>query len=396
MIYRTDRAEIDTDRVELRFDGTIRSVEPQVFHLLVHLIENRDRVVTKDELVAKVWKGRIVSDATLSSRISSARRALDDSGAQQHAIRTVARNGYRFVGEVQTENGSSAAPFQRMDADAPVQKIRYCTAPDGVRLAYALTGAGAPLVKTMSWLNHLEFDWQSPVFRDLFLELSGRHTLLRYDSRGAGLSDRGAEDYTFDALACDLDTAVAASGFERFALLGISQGAALAIDYAARHPERVSHLVIWGGFSRGRNRRGDPQDEEKAQAFRTLMRHGWGQDSSTFRQMFASLYLPEANEEQIRWWTELQRIATSAEIAIRLRDTIDDIDVSDRLAQVKAPTLILHSEREEVAPFSEARFMAARIPDASLVPLDSANHLVLPQEPAWRRAIDAAMAFLEH
>jgi pimeloyl-ACP methyl ester carboxylesterase len=208
------------------------------------------------------------------------------------------------------------------------------------------------------------------------------------------LSDRNVEDLSFDALTSDLETVVETSGLKRFALLGISQGAALAIDYAARYPDRVSHLVLWGGYSRGRNRRGKMEDVEQAEAFKTLMRHGWGKQSSTFLRMFAALYLPEANEDQVGWWTDLQRIATSPENAVRLRENIDDIDVSDSLNRVMAPTLILHSQREEVAPFSEARRMAAHIPNATLVPLDSANHLVQKQEPAWQRAVDEILDFL--
>nr|WP_276562518.1 alpha/beta fold hydrolase [Hoeflea prorocentri] len=381
--------------MELRLGGEQQPVEPQVFRLLLHLIENRDRLVTKDDLINAVWGGRIISDATLSSRISSARRAMGDSGTRQHSIRTIARNGYRFVAEVEVSENQTATPLER-NGRSQDRLIRYCVAPDGVQLAYSITGKGPALVKTMSWLNHLEFDWESPVFSDLFQKLTQEHTLLRYDSRGAGLSDKHPDDFSFEALASDLETAIDASGLEKFALLGISQGAALAIDYAARYPQRVSHLLLWGGYARGRKRRGNKQDEEKAQAFRTLMRYGWGKDSSTFRQMFSALYLPEANEEQIRWWTELQRIATTPENAIRLRDTIDDIDVSDRLALVKAPTLILHSEREEVAPISEARQMAAKIPDATVVPLDSANHLVLPQETAWHRAVAAIGDFLQN
>lgn len=394
MIYRFQSCELDTERAELRFKGELQPVEPQVFHLLVYLVEHRDRLISKEELIDNVWAGRIVSDATLSSRISSARSAVGDSGEVQGIIRTIPRRGYRFVAELEAEGRSSSDDRRHNDRRAHKQTIRYCTANDGVRLAYSVSGEGPPLVKAMSWLNHLEFDWESPVFGHVFRELVSRHQLLRYDSRGAGLSDREVRDFSFDALADDLETVIAASGLQSFAMLGISQGAALAVDYAARHPNRVSQLVLWGGYSRGRNRRGTTEDAEQAEAFKTLMRHGWGKQSSTFLRMFASLYLPEANEEQVQWWTDLQRIATSPENAVRLRDAIDDIDVSDKLAHVKAPTLILHSEREEVAPFSEARRMAALIPNATLVPLDSANHLVLYQEPAWQRAVDEVLEFL--
>lgn len=394
MIIRFHSCEIDTDRMEIQSDGAMVSVEPQVFRLLIYLIENRDRVVTKDELIEAIWRGRIVSDATISSRISFLRRAIGDSGQSQRAVRTIVRCGYRFVAKIEMQDSHFVKVNER-NPQVIKQTIRYCTAPDGVRLAYAVTGEGRALVKTMSWLNHLEFDWESPVFCDLFRGLTAQHLLMRYDSRGTGLSDRDVEDFSFEALGSDLEATVNASGLESFALLGISQGAALAIDYAARHPEKVTHLILWGGYSRGRNRRGKMVDQEQAEAFKTLMRNGWGKESSTFRKMFATLYLPDATEEQISWWTELQRIATTPENAVRLRDTIDDIDISDRLALVKAPTLILHSQREEVAPFLEARRMAARIPNAKLIPLDSANHLVLHQEPAWQRAVDAILEFLD-
>ncbi len=387
MIYRFQQCELDTERAELRFRGELRRVEPQVFDLIVHLIEQRDRLVSKDELIEEVWNGRIVSDATLSSRISSARSAVGDSGDTQDTIRTIPRRGYRFVASVDGSGLSRKTEKQ--------QTVRYCTAQDGTRLAYGVSGEGPPLVKTMSWLNHLEFDWESPVFGPLFRALNEGRQLLRYDSRGAGLSDWDVEDCSYDALAGDLETVVDASGLRSFAMLGISQGAALAIDYAARHPDRVSHLILWGGYARGRNRRGRTEDTEQAEAFKVLMRHGWGKQSSTFLRMFASLYLPEANTEQIQWWTELQRVATSPENAVRLRDSIDEIEVSDKLARVKAPTLILHSKREEVAPFAEARRMAAGISNAALLPLDSANHLVLNHEPAWQNAVDAVLEFLD-
>ncbi len=175
-----------------------------------------------------------------------------------------------------------------------------------------------------------------------------------------------------------------------------SQGAAVAIDYAVRNPDRVSHLILWGGFARGRRQRGLAEDAAESEAFITLMRQGWGKERSPFRDMFASLYLPEANDEQIRWWTDMQRLATSPDNAVLLRNAIDDIDVSGLLAQVACPTLVIHSEREMVAPLSEARLMASRIPGARFVALDSANHLVLHQEPAWRRALDAVEEFLGH
>ena len=391
MIYSFGQCELDTERLELSHDGELQSVEPQVFSLLVHLIENREHVVSKDDLIEAVWEGRIVSDATLSSRINAARRAVGDSGKDQTVIKTMPRRGFRFVAPVEPGELQKASEAQSPQIG---QNIRYCTTSDGVQLAYSFAGSGPTLLKVANWLNHLEFDWTSPMWGDLFREFADYCQLLRYDSRGVGLSDWEVAKITFDLLVKDLEAVIAASDVSKFALLGISQGAAVAIDYAVRNPDRVSHLILWGGFARGRRKRGNPEDLAESEAFITLMRQGWGRENSPFRKMFASLYLPEANDEQIQWWVDMQRVATSPENAVRLRKAIDDLDVSDQLEKVQTPTLILHSEREQVAPMSEGRLMAAKIPNARFVPLDSANHLVLRQEDGWRRAIDEIRNFL--
>lgn len=393
MIYRFADYALDLETYALSRGAEPIAVEPQVFSVLAFLIEHRDRVVTRDDLIAGVWKGRIVSDAAMSSRISAARQAIGDSGEKQEAIRTIPRRGFRFVLPVSVE-GPAATGAIPPSQPGP-QTIRYCTAPDGVQIAYASAGHGPPLLKVANWLNHLEFDWGSPIWCGLFDALTRDRQLVRYDSRGVGLSDWEVADLSFPALASDLETVVEAAGLSRFALLGISQGAGIAIDYAARHPERVTHLVLWGGFARGRRTRGSAEDIAQSEAFKTLMRQGWGKEASVFRRMFASLYLPDATDEQIRFWTDMQRVSTSPENAVRLRDAIDGIDVTDRLAQVTTPTLILHSAREEVAPIAEARFMASRIANARFVLLDSANHLVMDHEPAWARAVAAIGEFLQ-
>lgn len=391
MIYRFGEFTLDPLTYDLQCDGEPVPVEPQVFGVLNFLIENHDRAVSRDELIDAVWDGRIVSDATLSSRISAARTAVGDTGRDQNVIRTIPKRGFRFVAPVTGEE-NAATPDTALSKSG--QTIRYCTTADNVQLAYSFAGAGPTLLKVANWINHLEFDWTSPMWSDLLHEFASYRQLLRYDSRGVGLSDWDVGDIDFDRLVQDFEAVIDASGVETFALLGISQGAAIAIDYAARNPDRVTHLVLWGGFARGRRQRGNPEERAESEAFITLMRQGWGKETSPFRQMFASLYLPDANDEQIKWWTDMQRIATSPENAVRLREVIDDIDVSDQLAEIQTPTLILHSEREAVAPLSEARFMAARIPNAKFVALDSANHLVLHQEAAWQRAVSEMQAFL--
>jgi pimeloyl-ACP methyl ester carboxylesterase/predicted Ser/Thr protein kinase len=263
------------------------------------------------------------------------------------------------------------------------QTIRFCTAPDGVRLAYATSGSGPPLVKTANWLTHLEFDWESPVWRHIFRALSSHHLLLRYDDRGNGLSDWECGDISFDAWVRDLETVVDAAGLERFALLGISRGGAVSIEYAARHPERVSHLILLGAFARGWSHRSSDGDIAVRQAMVTLMREGWGQDHPAFRQLWTSCFVPDGTLEHQRWFNELQRMTTSAENAVRMQRVSSEVDVTGRLAGLRVPTLVLHARGDVIARFDHGRRLAASIPGATFVPLDSRNHLLLEDEPAF-------------
>jgi DNA-binding winged helix-turn-helix (wHTH) protein/pimeloyl-ACP methyl ester carboxylesterase len=385
---------VDTDLRELRRGPDLVALEPQVFDLLIYLLQNRDRVVSKDDLIASVWQGRIVSESTLTSRINAARKAVGDNGEEQHLIRTVPRKGFRFVGDV----SEPAAP--NMTTKTPVltpdlrQEVHFCTAPDGVRIAYALAGKGPPLMKAANWLNHLQYDWQSPIWSHLLHALAREHRLIRYDARGNGLSDWNVDDLSFEAFVRDLESVTDAAGLEKFALLGISQGCAFSIAYAARHPERVSHLVLYGGFARGRRKRGSQQEIESADAVATLMRQGWGQENPAFRQMFTSLFIPGGTAEQMQWFNDLQRITTSPDNAIRLRRTVDEIDINGLLPLVKAPTLVLHCRNDAVQPFDEGRQLAAGISGARFVALEGRNHLVLEGDPEWGRLLDEIRNFL--
>jgi DNA-binding winged helix-turn-helix (wHTH) protein len=254
MTFVFENCEIHRDRRELHRNGTVIRVEPQVFDVLVHLVRHRDRVVSKDELIRVVWEGRFVSDDTLTSRVSAARRAIGDTGAEQRLIRTVTRRGFRFVGDVREDpNSDPTATLQppTLETSGLQQSVRFCKTSDGIHLAVATAGRGAPLVKTANWLNHIEFDWQSPVWSPLFSRLAAQCTLVRYDERGIGLSDRDVAEFSFEAFVQDLETVVDEYRLRRFALLGISQGAPVAIAYAVRHPERVSRLVLCGGFAKG-------------------------------------------------------------------------------------------------------------------------------------------------
>jgi DNA-binding winged helix-turn-helix (wHTH) protein/pimeloyl-ACP methyl ester carboxylesterase len=270
--------EVHCERRELYRAGTMVHVEPQVFDLLVHLVRHRDRVVSKGELLQAVWHGRSISDDALSSRVSAARRAIGDNGAEQRLIRTVPRCGFRFVGNAREESNASPAPGAMLSpngrSQAVQQNVAFCRTSDGVYLAVATAGRGVPLVKTANWLNHVEFDWQSPVWSPLFNRLTADCQLVRYDERGTGLSDRDVPDFSFEAFVSDLETVVDDCGLARFALLGISQGAPVAIAYAIRHPERVSRLVLCGGFALGWRKRGSATDVARAEASITLIREG--------------------------------------------------------------------------------------------------------------------------
>lgn len=385
---------IDTDRRELKRGGTDIAVEPQVFDLLICLIENRHRVVSRDDLIADVWGGRIVSESTLATRINMARRALDDNGEAQRLIKTIPRKGFRFVGEV-TEAATAKVPHPTMSAvPIPAQSIGFCRTNDEVNIAFATAGSGPVLLKTANWLNHLEHDWQSPIWSPLFARLAARCQFVRYDGRGNGLSDRDVADISFAGFERDLDAVVGALGLARFVLLGLSQGAATAISYAARHPERVSGLIVYGGYAQGRNRRDSPQDVAQAQAVLGIMRQGWGQEDSAFMRAFSSLYLPNGSREQIRWFAEMQRQTTDADLAIRLRNACDDIDIADILPQVRVPTLIVHARKDSVVPVEQGRFLAANIPGARFVTLDSENHVPIPGEPSWEPLLGEIETFV--
>jgi class 3 adenylate cyclase/pimeloyl-ACP methyl ester carboxylesterase len=275
------------------------------------------------------------------------------------------------------------------------QQIRFCMTGDGVQLAYSRTGSGAPLVKTGNWMTHLEFDFESPIWRHLYRELSRDHTLIRYDARGNGLSDRDVENVSFETFVGDLETVVDAAGLDRFALLGISQGCGVSIAYAVRHPERVTHLILFGGYALGWAKRArSAAEKEQAAAMLTLMRLGWGQENPAFRQLFTSQFIPGGTKEQSDWFNELQRVSTSPEDAVRNSMANGDTDVSTLLAQVNVPTLVMHSRGDARVPFDQGRRLAAGIPGARFVPLASGNHLILEHEPAFPRFLQEIRAFI--
>jgi pimeloyl-ACP methyl ester carboxylesterase/DNA-binding winged helix-turn-helix (wHTH) protein len=392
--FRFEDYVLDSDRRELRRGSDLIALEPQVFDLLIHLIQNRNRVASKDDLIAAVWGGRIVSDSTLTSRINAVRKAVGDSGREQRLIRTIARKGVRFIGAVDEPDRHVSKIESRPGAPHLRQDVQFCTVSDGTRIAYATVGRGPPLVKTANWLNHLEYDWESPIWSHLLHALAANYRLIRFDARGNGLSDWAVDDISFDAFVCDLETVVEATGLDRFSLLGISQGCATSIAYVVRNPDRVTHLVLYGGFARGMRKRGSASEIQQADALHTLMRHGWGQENPALRQMFTTRFLPGGSAEQMKWFNDLQRITASPENAVRIRLAVENVDVTDLLPKVRVPTLVLHCRGDAVQPFDEGRRMAAGIPGAHFVALEGDNHLVLEGDPAWSHLLDEINSFL--
>jgi pimeloyl-ACP methyl ester carboxylesterase/DNA-binding CsgD family transcriptional regulator len=275
------------------------------------------------------------------------------------------------------------------------QQIRFCTAADGVRIAYATVGRGPPLVKAANYLTHLEHDWNGPVWRHWMRGFAQHHTLVRYDERGCGLSDWDVTDFSLDAWVQDLETVVNALDLERFPLLGISQGAAVSVAYAVKHPEKVTHLILYGGYARGRFHR-DLTEEETLQGetMINVIRTGWGKENPAFRQLFTTMLMPGGTEAQMDWLNELARISATPENAAAMERAFYQIDVTDLAPQVTRPTLVLHSRDDAAIPFEEGRLLAALIPDARFVPLDSPNHILLEGEPAWSRFLAELHAFL--
>jgi pimeloyl-ACP methyl ester carboxylesterase/DNA-binding winged helix-turn-helix (wHTH) protein len=391
-VYEFDDCLVDPGRFELRRGGAVEHVEPQVFDVLVHLIRHRERVVTKTELLDTVWGDRFVSESALASRLKSARRAVGDDGAAQRVIRTVFGRGYQFVAPVQERTPMAtvtpivaSVDLQRAPAiPAPLhQTIRFSTAADGARIAFATMGSGPVLVKAANWLTHLDHDRETFVWRHWLEGLAANRTLVRYDERGCGMSDWDVQSFDFDDWVDDLELVVDAAGLDRFPLLGVSQGAAVAVAFAARHPERVTRLILCGAYGKGRLLRATT-DEERREAALDLevARVGWGRDDPSFRQVFTSMFLPDGTREQWEEFNELQRRTTSSENAVRFLETFAEIDVTGLAPNVACPTLMLHSREDRRVPVASARDLASLIPDCRFVSLPSRNHLLL-DEPAW-------------
>jgi len=334
----------------------------------------------------------MVSESALTTRIKALRRALDDNGQEQAVIRTAHGRGCRFVADLLDE----ASPAPRAPVPELHQDIRFCSTDDGTRLAYALMGDGPPLVKAANWLTHLEYDLESPVWRHWHRDLSRSHLLLRYDERGCGLSDLDVDEFSIDAWVRDLEAVVDAAGLDRFPLVGISQGGAVAIEFAARHPERVSKLVLYGAFAKGPALRArSPEEEREARLMLELPALGWGRREPVFRQVFTMRFLPDGPPEQWAAFDALQTRTTTTANAVRFLEAFNAVDVEEAAARVQAPTLVLHARHDLLLPMAEGLRIAQLIPDSRFVSLASPNHLLLGDEPAWAKFVELVHSFLD-
>lgn len=268
------------------------------------------------------------------------------------------------------------------------QQIRFCTSTDGTRIAYAKRGTGPPLIRVSHWLTHLDVDAQGPIWSHWFEELSRNHTFVRYDLRGTGLSDRSVDDLSLEALVQDLDAVANDLGFDRFSLLGLCQGGPIAVAYAARHPNRVHQLTVYGGYVQGAfTEQTDPAMTQQAEALADMISVGWGKENAAFRKVFVNLLMPDGSEEEQQWFAELERQSASPEMAGRLWNAFHTFDVRTLAPDVPVPTMVFHADKDAMVPFEQGCRLASLMPNARFVPLRSDNHLLPSDDAAWDRFV---------
>jgi len=404
-VFRFEGFELEPAARELRNESGPVHVEQQVFDVLRYLAAHRDRVVPKTELLDEVWGNRFVSESALTSRIKSARQAVGDSGERQQVIKTIHGVGYRFVANVDVIIDEGAAVLPGVDRwERPVGgspdlelRIRFVEAAGGVSLAVAETGDGPYLVKAATWLTQVDKDTDnSPIWGHWVRAFSRRYRYVRYDPRGCGLSDRhlaGQDLTSLELWIDDLRRVIDDLGQERVALLGVSQGGPVALGFAARYPERVSHLILYGTYARGMKRRGDPIQSDEAALQVNLARVGWGTKNETFREIFARQFVPDAQSDEIAWFNSQLHMTTNSTNAPLLEAAFHELDVSDLARHVVTPTLVLHAVGDRAVPFEEGRHLARLVPGARFVTLESRNHILLQRDAAFPQFINEIERF---
>jgi pimeloyl-ACP methyl ester carboxylesterase/DNA-binding winged helix-turn-helix (wHTH) protein len=387
-------------RLEVRERRLLRDGEPvpllgKAFDTLVLLVEGAGALQKQHVMLDRLWPDVVVEPNNLQQNISLVRRALGEVADVE--IETVRGQGYRLHATIREANAEPERTPQARAAPrdhARSQRIQFCSAHDGARLAYARLGEGPPLVKVANWLSHLELDWQSPIWTHWLTRLSQDHCLVRYDARGNGLSDWGPPAISFADYVSDLSTVFDAAGVKRAPVFGLSQGAAVATAYAAQNPERVSALILVGGCARGFRAKNNARLNERMEALGILMRQGWGAEHAAFRQIFTSSFVPQGTREQMDWFNELQRQTTTPDNAAAMLSALGDLDVRAYLPRIRVPTLVVHSRGDSVVPMKDGIELAAGIDGARFVPLDSDNHVLLEAEPAWARFEQELTGFL--
>ncbi|WFE27991.1 alpha/beta fold hydrolase [Solwaraspora sp. WMMD791] len=381
--------ELDLDGRQLRYHGQQVRAEPRAIELLCHLAAHRDRVVTRQQLLDTVWSGHPVSESAITAALHAARQAVGDTGGGQEIIRTVHRRGYQFVADVAPAVATAAA---RGNYDA----VRFCQTRDGAQLAYTVTGSGPPLVSTANWLTHLGLDRRDPMWqhwrRDL---LRPSRRALRYDDRGCGMSDWCPPSAAPQVWVEDLDTVADAAGYDRFPLIGVAQGAATAIAYAALRPHRVSRVILISSHARGRQARARTDlDRRVADVDLSLATVAWQSADPAFLRAYAAQFLPNATPAEWDAYLAFTQRTTSPENMVRFFEILATMDVFPLARQVRCPTLILHSRGDTRIPAADARELASLIDDSQLVLLDSTNHLLSGAEPAWAELVRHVDDFL--
>ncbi len=391
MIYSFGPCELDIGTHVLRRDGAEVHVEPQVFDVIAMLVEAAGELVTYDALIERVWEGRIVSDATIAARVSAARAALGDDGKRQAVIRTVPRRGLQIVVPVGAEG--PAEPEEVAQESGPVT-AQMTLSRDGSVLAWTSEGQGPPLMRAGHWLTHLELDRASPIWSPFLQRLGRGRRLVRYDFRGTGMSDPECGAFDVERFTDDMEAVADAAGLERFPIFASSQSFAVSCHFALRHPERVSAIVSCGGYAQGSFVREGGADATFTKALHQMIVQGWGQPEGGMMKAFATLFIPHATNERIAQLVNLQIASATPDRAVEIRECISRFDVVELLPKVQCPVLVLHARNDAVHPFAQARLIAQGLPDARLKMLDSPNHILMSDEPAFAQAFDALDAFL--
>jgi len=412
MRYCFNEFVLDCHRFEFRRDGERIEMQPKVFSFLRLLADNAHRTLPKDEIFDALWPDVVVADASLQRIASLARRAVARDG-EEEIICTVRGIGYRLDAVVEKHDASAAvsgAAARAPVADAhepgsamepslsaaggrPTQEIRFCRTVDGFNLAWARLGSGTPLVRCLGWFSNIEMEWEWDAGRRFWEKLARRHTLVRYDGRGIGLSDH-TEEFSIETRLRDLEAVVDAAELERFAIFGMSEGCSAAIKYAARHPERVSHLILCGAPDSA-VAPVTPERREWGTAYFGVLQQAWGGDSKSFSRFLASLFLGEdATPEMLDYFDRMQRASADKQTALTYAATLGHLDVSDDVGAVKAPTLVVHRRDDELCPIEGGRAVAAAIPGARFMVLDGGNHWLLLDDPRADSFIEALEHFL--